>query len=178
VNWIGCLHPVQSLVKSYVAGALLLIALASGSPPKADPIQADHILVIKSARTLTLMRQGKTLKTFRVALGPEPNGPKSQINDGKTPEGNYLIDSKNEHSHYHLSLHVSYPNATDRARARKMGVNPGGEIMIHGLPPAYAWIGAAHRQKDWTLGCIAVTDAEIEEIWAKVPVGTPIEIRP
>ena len=170
---------MQSLVKSHVAGALLLIALlANGSPPKADPVQADHIVVVKSSRTLTLMRQGKVLKTFSVALGPDPKGPKFRVGDGKTPEGSYLIDSKNEHSHYHLSLHVSYPNAVDRARARKMGVDPGGEIMIHGLPLAWSWVGAAHREKNWTLGCIAVTDPEIEEIWAKVPVGTPIEIRP
>ena len=171
---------MQSSLKVNIASAFLsLTALCwAGATPKADPIQADHILIIKSERTLTLMRQGKVLRTFKVALGPKPRGAKSRVNDGRTPEGAYVIDSRNEHSHYHLSLHISYPNAADRAQARKLGVDPGGDIMIHGLPPAYSWVGAAHREKNWTLGCIAVTDAEIEEIWSKVRVGTPVEIRP
>lgn len=168
------------MVNSISIKALIcvIVCLSTGMPPRMDTVHADKIVVVKSARTLTLMRQGKVLETFRVALGPEPKGPKSRVGDGKTPEGPYVIDGKNDHSHYHLSLHISYPNATDRARAQKIGVDPGGEIMIHGLPPAWAWVGSAHREKDWTLGCIAVTDSEIEEIWAKVPVGTPIEIQP
>ncbi|HET7871085.1 MAG TPA: L,D-transpeptidase family protein [Terriglobales bacterium] len=89
-----------------------------------------------------------------------------------------MIDSRNPHSQFHLALHISYPNAADRERARKLHANPGGDIMIHGLPSQWAWLGAAHRQSDWTLGCIAVTNAEIEEIWALVPVGTKVEIRP
>ena len=96
----------------------------------------------------------------------------------KTPEGSYIIDSRNPHSQFHLALHISYPNDADRARARRLGVNPGGDIMIHGLPPQWAWLGAAHRKTDWTLGCIAVTNPEIEEIWALVRIGTPIEIKP
>lgn len=140
--------------------------------------QADRVVIVKSERTMTLLRQGKLLKTYRVALGNEPRGAKTRVGDGRTPEGEYTIDLRNEHSQFHLSLRISYPNQADRQRARKLGVDPGGAIMIHGLPSAYAWLGAAHRQTDWTLGCIAVTNPEIEEIWKTVPVGTKVEIKP
>ena len=148
------------------------IAFAAGKE------QADHIIVLKSKRTMTLMNGDKTLKTYLVALGGNPAGPKERHGDHKTPEGNYVIDQKNSHSQFHLSLHVSYPNAADKARARKLRVSPGGDIMIHGLPPAFSKLGALHRRFDWTDGCIAVTDQEIEEIWDLVPVGTKVEIRP
>lgn len=141
-------------------------------------LQADHIVIVKSARSLTLLRQGKVLKSYKVALGSDPIGPKTREGDGKTPEGEYTISSKNQHSQFHLSLHISYPNASDSERAKKLGVNPGGDIFIHGLPPEWAWLGAAHRKRDWTAGCVAVTNAEIDEIWASVPVGTPVEIKP
>jgi murein L,D-transpeptidase YafK len=127
---------------------------------------------------MTLMDHDKVLKTYRVALGGVPVGAKQKQGDHKTPEGEYIIDAKNSRSQFHLSLHISYPNASDRERARRLGVNPGGDIMIHGLPPAYASLGPLHRQWDWTEGCIAVTDSEIEEIWDLVPVGTRVEIRP
>lgn len=140
--------------------------------------QADRIVILKAERTLRLYQAGKVLKTYRVALGGHPVGAKTRQGDGKTPEGLYKIDSRNAHSQFHLSLHVSYPNDEDRARARKLGVSPGGDIYIHGLPPAYAYLGSLHRQVDWTLGCVAVTDAEIEEIWKLVPNGTPVEIKP
>lgn len=141
-------------------------------------LQADRIVIVKSERTLTLLREGKALKTYKVALGTTPVGAKTQQGDGKTPEGLYIVDSRNAHSQYHLSLHISYPNATDRARAARLKVNPGGDIMIHGLPPAYSYLGPLHRAHDWTLGCIAVTDSEIEEIWKAVPLGTVVEIKP
>jgi murein L,D-transpeptidase YafK len=89
-----------------------------------------------------------------------------------------VIDSRNAESHYHRALHVSYPNADDRQRAARLGVSPGGAIMIHGLPNGMGLLGASHRLYDWTLGCVAVTDDEIDEIWSLVPVGTPVEIRP
>jgi murein L,D-transpeptidase YafK len=160
-----------------ICGALLWCASA-WSAPRQRPLQADRIVIVKSERTLTLFRQGKVLKTYKVALGGEPRGPKIQRGDNKTPEGLYTIDARNLHSQFHLALHVSYPNSADRERARKLGVNPGGDIFIHGLPPAFAYLGPLHRQKDWTLGCVAVTDSEIEEIWAMVAIGTPVEIRP
>lgn len=162
-----------------VVTCMLLVSCSSAwSATGKRPTQADRVLIVKSQRTLTLLRQGKVLKTYKVALGGEPRGPKIQQGDNKTPEGVYAIDGHNSHSQFHLSLHISYPNAADRDRARKLGVNPGGDIFIHGLPPAFAYLGPLHRRRDWTLGCVAVTDSEIEEIWARVPIGTPVEIKP
>ncbi len=127
---------------------------------------------------MELLREGKVLKTYKIALGPNSVGPKTRQGDHRTPEGIYRIDSKNAHSKFHLALHVSHPDAKDRERARKLGVSPGGDIMIHGLPDQYAYLGPLQSKYDWTDGCIAVSNAEIEEIWKLVPVGTEVEIRP
>ena len=127
---------------------------------------------------MQLLQGGKVLKTYSVALSREPVGAKQREGDHKVPEGKYAIDSKKKQSRFHLALHISYPNAADRERARNLGVNAGGDIEIHGLESKYAWLGKLHRQSDWTDGCIAVTNAEIEEIWPLVAVGTPIEIGP
>ena len=137
----------------------------------------DRILVEKSQRKLSILRNGKVLKSYRVALGRNPIGAKEQEGDMKTPEGIYTIDYRNPNSDYHLALHVSYPSDEDNARAAPRGVNAGFDIMIHGLPNGH---GPAdfHPKTDWTAGCIAVTDAEIEEIYRVTPDGTPIEIRP
>jgi murein L,D-transpeptidase YafK len=134
--------------------------------------------VYKSQRKMDLMSNGKVIGTYRIALGGSPVGPKARQGDHRTPEGIYRIDSRNANSRYHLALHISYPDAADRERARKLGVAPGGDIMIHGLPERYAFLGSLHTKYDWTDGCIAVTNAEIEEIWKLVPVGTVVEIRP
>jgi len=142
------------------------------------PPQADRIVVHKSKRILKLSREGHVIKTYRVALGPNATGPKTRQGDHRTPEGTYRIDSKNARSQFHLSLHISYPDSNDRERARKLGVNPGGDIMIHGLPDRFAYLGALQSKYDWTDGCIAVSNAEIEEIWKLVPVGTTVEITP
>ncbi len=144
----------------------------------ANQPQADKILIIKSAHTMTLLSGEKVLKTYKVALGTTPVGPKRMEGDHKTPEGNYIIDAKNPQSIFHLSLHISYPSAADRQRAAKLGAPPGGAIMIHGLAKQFAYLGALHRQADWTDGCVAVTNVEIEEIWKLVSVGTRVEIRP
>lgn len=127
---------------------------------------------------MMLMSEGKVLKTYEVALSREPVGAKERAGDHKVPEGEYVVDSKVLHSRFHLALHISYPNAADRERARKLGVKPGGNIEIHGLPNRYAWLGSVQHYVDWTDGCVAVTNPEIEEIWRLVPVGTPVEIRP
>lgn len=127
---------------------------------------------------MTLMHAGKVLKTYKVALGTQPVGAKDRFGDHKTPEGNYVVDAKKEKSEFHRALHISYPNATDRERARRLGVSPGGDIEIHGLGDKYGWVGSAHRRFDWTDGCIAVTNEEIDEIFGLVRVGTPVEIRP
>jgi murein L,D-transpeptidase YafK len=140
--------------------------------------QVNRIVILKSVRELQLFDGDKMLKSYKVAPGPHPVGAKQRQGDGKTPEGIYKISGRNPKSSYHRSLRVSYPNADDVARARKEKVDPGGDIFIHGLPNGYGWIGKGHALKDWTLGCIAVTNEEIEEIWAAVKDGTTVEIRP
>lgn len=138
----------------------------------------DRILIEKKERRLMLFSRDEVLKTYRIALGGNPDGPKERQGDNKTPEGTYIIDARNKGSQYHLSLHVSYPNGKDRLRAKKMGVSPGGNIMIHGIKKGFSWVGDSHADIDWTKGCIAVTDEEIEEIFTLTPIGTVVEIRP
>jgi len=139
---------------------------------------ADKILIEKNERRLTLSSRGKVHKNYKIALGGNPNGPKERQGDNKTPEGTYIIDSRNRDSRYHLSLHISYPNVKDKKRAKELGVSPGGDIMIHGIKNGFSWAGDLHTEVDWTKGCIAVTDEEIEEIDRLAPNGTIVEIRP
>lgn len=151
--------------------------LGSGAPEILKG-QVSKVLIEKRERRLTLIAQDKVLKSYKIALGGNPNGQKERQGDNKTPEGTYIIDSRNTDSAYHLSLHISYPNERDLRRAKELGVSPGGDIMIHGLKNGFSWIGDAHTSLDWTKGCIAVTDEEIEEIADLVPNGTIVEIRP
>jgi murein L,D-transpeptidase YafK len=139
---------------------------------------ADRVLIEKKMRRLTLLRNNSVIHTYRVALGTRPDGAKRCEGDLRTPEGLYVIDARKTNSQFHRSIRISYPNSADRAAARKLGCNPGGDIYIHGLPNGQSWIGARHVARDWTWGCIAVTDQEIEEIWRLAPNGTPVEIRP
>jgi murein L,D-transpeptidase YafK len=162
---------------SRVRSPLLLLFLITATALSATP-RADRVVVLKKDRTLILYSNGTELKRYKVALGGNPVGPKQRQGDSRTPEGTYMLDFRNEHSSFYKSLHISYPNPADRERARRAGVSPGGDIFLHGLPNGYGAIGAAHRLHDWTNGCIAVTNAEIDEIWNLVPNGTPIEIRP
>jgi len=159
----------------FVISILLLHGLSAAG--MAQP-KADLILILKREHTMELLAGGKVIRTYKVSLGQGGLPPKQREGDARTPEGHYVIDSKNEHSKYHKALHVSYPSTEDRKRAARLGVSPGGAIMIHGLPDGKAWVGARHRLFDWTLGCIAVTNDEIDEVWSLVPVGTPVEIRP
>ena len=138
----------------------------------------DRILIEKNARRLMLISQGEVLKSYNIALGGNPIGPKERQGDNKTPEGTYVIDGRNKDSRFHLSLHISYPNERDKDRAKVLGVSPGGDIMIHGIKNGFSWVGDAHTAVDWTKGCIAVTDEEIEEISKLAPNGTIVEIRP
>lgn len=171
-----------------VATTLLVVAytqvmarVASGTPPEMEvsELQADFVLVEKAARHLTLMRDGTVLATYDISLGADGNGGHKRFEgDERTPEGLYTIDWRNAKSIAHLSLHVSYPNDNDRAYAQQQGRNPGGDIMIHGIANGWGFLGPLHTYWDWTNGCIAVTNAEMREIWSRVPDGTPIEIRP
>ena len=157
--------------------AAVLVASLAGAAGKA-PVRADKIVILKAKRELTLYLGNAPVRTYKIALGRSPVGAKQCEGDSRTPEGTYRIDSRNPNSRYHRALHVSYPNAADIARAEKIGCKPGGAIMIHGITNGFGWLGAAHRKVDWTIGCIAVTDEEIEEIWAAIPNGTTVEIRP
>ncbi|WP_200341715.1 L,D-transpeptidase family protein [Rhodovibrio sodomensis] len=146
--------------------------------PKPEPDEADKVVVVKSLRQLRLLADGEVFRTYEVSLGREPKGDKLWEGDGRTPEGHYTLDFKNENSDFYRSIRVSYPNQQDWREARAIGVHPGSNIMIHGLKPEFADIGKGHLRQDWTEGCIAVTNRQIDEIWSLVPVGTPIEIRP
>jgi murein L,D-transpeptidase YafK len=166
------------LVCCCVIAILIFIGAHLNRRPLASNTIADQIVVEKAARRLTLIRAGAPLKVYCVALGRAPVGAKEQEGDQRTPEGSYVIDFHKKDSDFHRALHISYPSDQDVERAVARGVSPGGDIMIHGLPNGSGWVGALHRRTDWTAGCIAVTDSEIEEIWRAVPDGTPIEIRP
>ena len=139
----------------------------------AEPSKATRIHVDKSERILKLIHEGEAFRTYPVSLGDSPRGHKLYEGDERTPEGLYLIDGRNPNSHYHLSLSISYPNSRDVARARSRGLDPGGLIMIHGTPER-----GKPRRSDWTDGCIAVSNAAMEEIWQLVDEGTLIEITP
>ena len=157
------------------AGLLLLFALplvVAGAEES-----ADRIVLRKAKRELTLWRDGKVIRTYRVSLGRTPAGAKDREGDGKTPEGSYTISGRNRASKFHLSLRISYPERRDRERAALLQLPPGGDIMIHGLPNGQD-SGEGYLGSDWTEGCIAVTNREIEEIWRLVPNGTPIRIEP
>ena len=141
-------------------------------------VAADRVIVYKKERKLVLLSQGKELRSYKVALGGEPVGPKRRQGDHRTPEGSYVLDARNPNSHFYKAFHISYPDPKDIAAAKQLGVSPGGDIMLHGLAKEYAWMGKAHHLHDWTDGCIAVTNNEMDEIWRLVRVGTPIEIKP
>jgi murein L,D-transpeptidase YafK len=166
----------------FVLVCVVLAGVAAAAYLNVNPLprdaMADRVLLEKSARRLTLLRNGKVLKTYRVALGRAPNGPKEYEGDQRTPEGTYSIDFHKSDSDYHLALHISYPEQHDIDRAGTDGRSAGCDIMIHGLPNGRGWIGRFHRRTDWTAGCVAVADFEIEEIYRAVPDGTPIELRP
>ncbi len=161
-----------------VLAAAILIRPAPLFPPPAVPLSGpvDRIVVEKSARRLTLWQDGAVVRVYRVALGTSPVGDKQRQGDGRTPEGHFRIDRRNEASAYHLSLGLSYPRPEDRARAAAGGYDPGGDIMIHGQPNTLP--SGLMMRGDWTAGCIALTNAQMREIWPVAPIGTPVELRP
>jgi len=169
--------------KLFLYEALFIIVIALGyyfmPEKKLDTSKKiDKILVVKSKRLLTVFSNGVALKSYKISLGGVPVGKKEFEGDNKTPEGVYTINDKNPNSDYHLNLAVSYPNESDSLYATKLGKSPGGEIKIHGLPNGYGFIGKFQRFKDWTAGCMALTNSEIEELFYNVPLGTEIQIVP
>jgi murein L,D-transpeptidase YafK len=161
-----------------VALTMLLFLPAAPGAAGEELLKADRVVVLKSQRELRLMRGAAVLRSFQIALGSHPQGPKLRRGDGRTPEGLYVVDGRNPRSAYHRSLHLSYPNEQDRARARAAGFNPGDHMYIHGMPNRYGRFDPVRFFRDWTDGCIAVGSVAIEEIWARVDDGTPVEIRP
>ena len=145
--------------------------------PAADA-RADRVVVLKSERRLVLLQGDRVLRAYDVALGRYPTGPKTRAGDARTPEGEYTLDYKLDDSAFYKAIHISYPNARDLARAAAAGVDPGDRIMIHGLPDDVTAEYLGHPKIDWTQGCIAVTNREMDELWRLVETGTPIEIHP
>ncbi len=137
---------------------------------------ADLVFIDKSQRQMILMQNGMMIKSYPISLGFSPEGQKTQQGDGKTPTGDYTIDWRNEQSQFYRSLHISYPTPAQTAFAAAEARDPGGMIMIHGQPNASEYVGIKRIPADWTNGCIAVSNAEMDEIWARVPNGTPITI--
>lgn len=153
------------------------LALSADTPPR-PAAYADRILIKKSARKLFLIQNNRLVDDFTISLGTDPIGPKEHAGDRRTPEGTYIINWKNPDSHYFLSLHLSYPNAEDEARAARQGVNPGDNIMIHGLPNDPRHAPTYYRNRDWTHGCIAVSDQAMTTLWQHVQPGTIVQIEP
>lgn len=153
--------------------SLLVSANCFGFTPK-----IDAVLVKKSEKRLYLLAQGIPVKEYKVVFGPKPVGHKQKEGDEKTPEGKYVLDYKKENSLFYKAIHISYPNEEDKAKARHLGVNPGSLIMIHGQRNGLGWLSALNQRFNWTDGCIAVTNQEMDEIWRLIHVGTPIEIQP
>jgi murein L,D-transpeptidase YafK len=172
--WLGKITKLAVLAL-FTLAAFSLQALSANDPALPASAMADKVVVLKGERKLLLMKGDKVLKTYTISLGGNPVGGKIRQGDSKTPEGNYVLDRHNAHSQYHKSIHISYPNAEDVARARRLGVPPGGDVFLHGLPNDFH---GPSGFGDWTFGCIAVTNAEIDEIWRVVANGTPIEIKP
>ena len=153
-------------------------AVAAARADAGDFPVADKVIVDKSDRKLHLMRNGEAFRTFDIALGLAPVGDKEEEGDNRTPEGAYYLDLRNPHSDYFLSIRISYPDASDRAAAREKGIDPGGQIMIHGQPNNPTYSLAYYRRADWTNGCIAVSNSDMIDIWLMTPDGVPIEILP
>lgn len=166
----------STAARNLALGVLLGLFLSSAAYASGT-VHADKVVVIKDEKLLLLLRDGKILKSYRVSVGRNP-GRRVRRGDDRTPEGRYVIDGRNPRSSYYKALHISYPNASDIRNARKFGVSPGGEVLIHGLPSGFEDLGVSHADLNWTRGCIAVSNEEMDEIWQLVADGTPIRIIP
>ena len=176
------LHALKRTAPALLAAWVFLFVFPGPAiPTELSPVAdgaVDRVVVEKSKRTMTLLKQDREVRTYKIALGRDPVGPKVMQGDNRTPEGIYYVDYKVRNSAYHRALHLSYPNPDDVERARALGVPPGGSIMIHGMKNDHLWMGDVQYLFNWTNGCIALTNREIEEVWVLVPSWTPVEIRP
>ena len=161
-----------------VAAILLSLTIANGASADNDFPVADKVVIEKEKRKLYLMKDGASFRSFDIALGMYPVGDKRTEGDQKTPEGIYLLDMRNPDSDFFLSIHISYPNVTDRRDARSNGLDPGGQIMIHGQPNSPTYSEAYYAKEDWTNGCIAVSNSDMIDIWLMTPDEVQIEILP
>jgi len=169
----------RNLAKSLCLGVAVAAFAGASSGAAADQLaSADRIVVRKSERKLYLYRGDRLLASYRIALGLNPHGPKEQEHDFRTPEGHYTLARRNTHSDYFLSIQVSYPNKEDELRARKNHVEPGGAIMIHGLPNTMRHPPAYYASADWTDGCIALSNSDMVEVWMRTQDDIPIDIYP
>lgn len=160
-----------------IATTLLALVLTGSLQAGEFPV-ADLVVVNKGERKLHLIKDGESFRTFDIALGMRPVGDKQHEGDFRTPEGSYLLDTRNPHSEFFLSIHVSYPNGQDFREARAQGLDPGGAIMIHGQPNTPTRSETYYRTQNWTNGCIAVSNSDMIDIWLMTGSNTPIEIRP
>lgn len=153
--------------------SLLVSVTCFGLEPK-----IDTVLVKKSEKRMYLLAEGKSIKEYKVVFGANPKNHKQKEGDERTPEGKYILDYKKENSSFYKAIHISYPNENDKAKAKFSGVNPGSLIMIHGQKNGLSWLSWLSQWFNWTDGCIAVTNTEMDEIWGLINEGTPIEIQP
>lgn len=157
---------------------LLLTLLLIASSTMAAVEKADRVVVTKSAKTLTLFSGSRVIATYPIALGFNPVGHKQREGDGRTPEGQYVLDYKKTNSAFHKAIHISYPNSQDIENAKRLGVSPGGAIMVHGQKNKFGWASFYTQSYNWTKGCIALSNEDIDAVWSAVETGTPIEIQP
>lgn len=159
-------------------GLLIVLLLMFQTAFAEDTQKADTVLVIKSEKRLYLLNKGVPFASLSVTFGGQPEGHKQSRGDQRTPEGHYKLDYKNVNSKFYKSIHISYPNVEDKAEARKLGLSPGGDIMVHGQANGWEWAAPIVQLLSWTDGCIALSNKDMDEVWAAVDPGTPIEIRP
>jgi len=153
-------------------------AVKEEKPLPVEITKIDSVEVFKSKREMVIFSNGNKLKTYNISLGTEPEGPKQFEGDKKTPEGKYIFDRKNTATGYHLSIHISYPNEQDKIKAASFGKAPGSDIMLHGIPNNADLIESYYENNDWTHGCIAVNNNDMDELWRVIDVGTPVIIYP
>ena len=179
-GFLNIIFPDQSLSMNYLFSRILLVGclLGMSGTAAADYVMADRVVIRKSDRTLLLMKEGNVLRTINVALGLLPEGDKTTEGDFHTPEGSYTLNKRNPASDYFLSIQISYPNAEDVRESHALGLDPGGQIMIHGQPNNPKHSPTYYQQTDWTDGCIAVSNSDMIDIWLMTSADTPVVISP